>query len=131
MGRSRMSATHAAYALVVPALLMSFACTNDPASSPKIGSALAAKAVSPDPTVTSTDPDSATPNVTLDVHVLGAGYDRGSRATWALNGDTAFATTKIKTNSIRYVSSTEIVANITISADASLASYDIVVVTSS
>lgn len=131
MGRSRMSATHAAYALVVPALLMSFACTNDPASSPKIGSALAAKAVSPDPTVTSTDPDSATPNVTLDVHVLGAGYDRGSRATWALNGDTAFATTKIKTNSIRYVSSTEIVANITISADAALASYDIVVVTSS
>ena len=131
MRRSRMSATNAAYALVVSALLMSFGCTNDPASSPTIGNPLAAKGVSANPTVTSADPDSASPNVTLDVRVLGSGYDRGSRATWGLNGDTTFATTKIKTNSTRYVSATEIVANITISVDAALASYDINVVTSS
>jgi probable HAF family extracellular repeat protein len=63
--------------------------------------------------------------------VLGTGYDRGSRAVWALNGDTAFATTKVKTNSTRYVSSKELVANVTIAADATLDSYDIVAVTSS
>jgi hypothetical protein len=131
MSLSKMSATNAAYALIVSALLMSFGCTNDPASSPKIGNSLAAKVTSGNPTVTSTDPDSASPSVTLDVRVLGSGYDRGSRATWALNGDTTFATTKIKTNSMRYVSATEIVANITISADAALASYDIEVTTSS
>jgi hypothetical protein len=65
----------------------------------------------------------------LDVRVLGTGYDRGSRATWALKGDTTFAATRIKTNSTRYVSSTEIVANITIAADAPLALYDIAVTT--
>lgn len=130
MGLSRTSAKNAARALVIPALLVLWGCTSEPVSSPKIRGSLAAKSVAGDPTVKSTDPDSASPNVTLDVHVLGSGYDRGSRATWALNGDTTFATTKIKTNSMRFVSSTEIVANITIAADAPLALYDIAVTTS-
>jgi len=83
------------------------------------------------PTVISADPDSAPRKFTLDVRVLGSGYDRGSRAIWALNSDTAFSTTKIRTNSTRYVSSNEVVANITISSDALEARYDVVVVTSS
>src|SRR5689334_4940606 len=117
MGLSRTSATIAARALAISALLALWGCTGEPVSPPAIRGYLAAKG-SANPTVNSTDPDSASPNITLDVRVLGTGYDRGSQATWALNGDTAFATTKIKTNSTRYVSSTEIVANITIAADA-------------
>jgi hypothetical protein len=81
--------------------------------------------------VKSTDPDSSAADITLDVRVLGSGYDRGSKATWALNGDTSFATTKIKTNSTRYVSASEIVANITIAADAPQDLFDIVVNTAS
>jgi hypothetical protein len=82
------------------------------------------------PTITAADPDSATRNFTLDVRLLGSGYDRGSRAVWALNGDTTFARSRIRTNSTRYVSSNEVVANITIASDALEASYDVVVVTS-
>lgn len=82
-----------------------------------------------DPTVKATDPDTALRNVTLDVRVLGSGYDQGSRAIWALNGDTALATTKVKTNSTKYVSSKELVANITIAADAVEDLYDVVVLT--
>jgi len=130
MGLSRTSATIAARALVISALLALWGCTGEPVSSPRIRASLAAKGSAADPTVNSTDPDSASPNITLDVRVLGTGYDRGSQAKWALNGDTSFATTKVKTNSTRYVSSTEIVANITIAADAPLASYDIAVTTS-
>jgi probable HAF family extracellular repeat protein len=67
----------------------------------------------------------------LDVKVIGSGYDRASKAVWALNGDTALATTKVKTNSTRYVSSKQLIANITIAADASLDKYDVLVITSS
>jgi probable HAF family extracellular repeat protein len=48
-----------------------------------------------------------------------------------LNGDTAFATTKVKTNATRYVSSKELVATITIASDASLDQYDVMALTSS
>jgi uncharacterized membrane protein len=78
--------------------------------------------------VKSTAPDTATIDSTLDVHVFGSGFDVGSRAQWALNGD---PTGKVVTNSTHFVSSTELVANITIAPDAPLASYDVIVTTSS
>jgi probable HAF family extracellular repeat protein len=81
------------------------------------------------PAVKSAVPDSAPRNTRLTVRVLGSGFDPGSRAVWALNGDTAFATTKILTNTTTYVSSTELQADITIAADAPLDRYDLVVVT--
>ena len=34
-------------------------------------------------TVTSANPDSASQDTTLDVHVFGSGFDRGSKAQWA------------------------------------------------
>ena len=83
-----------------------------------------------DPTVTSTVPSFAPRNTTLDVAVQGSSYDPGSRAVWALHGDTAFTATKIRTNRTTFVSDKELVANITIAADASPTSYDVVVVTS-
>jgi len=81
------------------------------------------------PVVREADPSFGPQGTTLDVRVLGSGYDQGSGATWALQGDTAFATTRVKTNSTTFVSSSELRANITIEGDASLALYDVVVVT--
>jgi probable HAF family extracellular repeat protein len=81
------------------------------------------------PRVSSTSPDSGTQNTTIAVRVLGSGFSQGTRAIWAINGDTTFAVTKVKTNSTTFVSSTELVANITISADASLSLYDVVALT--
>jgi probable HAF family extracellular repeat protein len=80
------------------------------------------------PTVKATDPDSATRDTTLDVRVLGSGFDQGSRAQWAYQG--VVDETRIKTNSTRYVSSTELVANITISRTANPGLWDVIVTTS-
>jgi probable HAF family extracellular repeat protein len=62
------------------------------------------------------------------VHVFGSGFDVGSRADWALHG---VVSAKVATNSTRFVSSTELVANISIARDATLANYDVMVTTSS
>lgn len=78
------------------------------------------------PAVSRTDPDSAAQDTTLDVHVIGSGFDRGSRAEFALNGVVG---PNIRTNSTRYVSSRELVANITIAADAVTDLYDVIVTT--
>ena len=80
------------------------------------------------PTVKSTDPDTATIDTTLSVRVLGSGYDPGSRANWAFKG---VVSDKIVTNSTVFVSSTELIANITIARDANLGSHDVIVTTSS
>lgn len=81
------------------------------------------------PTVRETDPSFAPQGTTLDVRVLGSGYDQGSSAVWALQGDTAFATTRVRTNATTFLNSSELRANITIEDDATLALYDVVVVT--
>jgi len=133
MSGGRTYAVVAAGAMFALPLFVLSGCGRDEVTSPRvreIAPALAAGGGSDGPTVKSADPDSAPRNVTLDVRVLGSGYDAGSRATWAVNGDTAFAATKIRTNATRYVSSREIVANITIAADAVEQLYDVMVVTS-
>lgn len=81
------------------------------------------------PTVREADPSFAPQGTTLDVRVLGSGYDQGTGAVWALQGDTAFTTTRVRTNSTTFLSSSELRANISIEGDASLALYDVVVVT--
>jgi len=64
--------------------------------------------------------------VTLDVDVIGSGFDAGSRVSWQLNG---VAYPKITVNSTRFNSATSLTANITIAADAATTTYDIAVVT--
>jgi len=80
------------------------------------------------PSVTSTSPSSSVRDVTLDVRVLGSGFDQGTRAEWAIKG---VRSPKVVTNSTRFVSSGELVANITIAADADVTLYDVIVTTSS
>ena len=129
---SRWSALCTAGVMFAPPLFVLAGCARDESTSPVVPAIALARVAGGNgggPTVKSADPDSASTNVTLDVRVLGSGYDPGSRAIWALNGDTALTLTKIRTNSTRYVSSREVVANITIAADAVAQLYDVVVVT--
>src|SRR5207302_10669128 len=73
-------------------------------------------------TVTSAAPDSALQDTTINVHVFGSGFDRGSKAQWARSG---VVSPNVTTNSTQYVSSTELAANITVAVTASPGSYDI------
>jgi alpha-tubulin suppressor-like RCC1 family protein len=101
------------------------ACTDQEPTLPKI--AASSLGGSGTVAVSAANPDSATQDTTLDVHVFGGGFDRGSKAQWAQSG---VVSPNVTTNSTRFVSSSELVANITISATAGTGSYDILVTTS-
>jgi uncharacterized membrane protein len=80
------------------------------------------------PTVTAANPAAARQGtVTLDVQITGSGFDQGSRASWQLNGA---AYPKIAVNKTQFVSSTSLIANITVAQDAAVVTYDIAVTTS-
>lgn len=79
-----------------------------------------------DPIVNSTDPPEAPRGTTLDVRVLGSGFDNGSVVDLELDGQPS---EKIHTNATRYVSSRELVANLTIDPDAPVERYDVAVTT--
>ena len=77
------------------------------------------------PSVNSASPSYARRDTTLNVRVLGSGFTSGAVAEWSVDGVPNAA--KVKTNSTQFVSSSELVANITVSADADLAFWDIAV----
>lgn len=105
------------------------ACTDNPTpSGPSPAGIAMAKSGGNGPTVKATDPDTATIDSTLNVRVFGSGFDVGSRADWAFKG---VVSEKIVTNSTVFVSSTELLANITIARNANLGSHDVIVTTSS
>jgi hypothetical protein len=74
-------------------------------------------------TVASANPKFGDRGTTLDVHVIGSGFTAGAQATWLLHGNADPA--HVRTNSTRFVSSTEVVANITVASDADLARQDL------
>jgi probable HAF family extracellular repeat protein len=113
------------------ALIAAMACRGDPTLAPSFGEPNFAKGgpASSDPTVTSTTPSSAPRDTTLNVIVGGSGFDQGTRAVWALDGDTALAKTKVKTNTTTFVNPKQLIANITIAVDATIDLYDVQVVT--
>lgn len=106
-------------------------CATDTPTSPQIRGPDAAAGGGPDPTVKSVVPSASPRDTSISVLVQGSGFDRGSRAVWALNGDTTNVTTRIKVDSTTFVSSKELIADITIDADAPLDLYDVQVLTSS
>jgi probable HAF family extracellular repeat protein len=118
--------------LVVGVLLGVSACGDTPVTAPEAPAADAARGSTGGaggPRVSGTDPDTGFRGTTIAVQVLGSGFDQGSKATWALNGDTSFATTSVKTNSTQFVSSKKLIASITIGIDAPLDLYDVIVLT--
>ena len=73
-------------------------------------------------TVSSTSPSESPRDTTLDILVRGTGFDRSAQATLLLDGQ---ADGRVRTNSTRFVSTTEVVANVTITADAVADRYDV------
>ena len=124
----RESCRSASVLLLIAAALG--ACT-EPTNSPANESLelrFAKAAASTGPTVTATLPSQSALDTTLDVQVSGSGFDSGSRADFLLNG---IAIPGVRTNSTRFVSSTSLVANVTIAKDAVPDKYDVAVTTSS
>jgi hypothetical protein len=89
---------------------------------PPPDAAHAAKAAA-GPTVASANPKFGDRGTTLDVHVIGSGFTSGAQATFLLHG--AADPAHVRTNSTTFVSSTEVVANITVASDADLAYWDV------
>lgn len=81
----------------------------------------------PGPKVDATEPPAAPQDVTLDVRVLGQGFDEGSVAVWTIDG---VGQPELQTNSTTFVSKDELVANITIQENAAVDLYDVEVTTS-
>lgn len=111
-------------AVAASATLLLAACFADrvtppiaPDQAPAFGKATAG------PTVSSTLPRSGDKGQTLDVRVYGSGFTAGATATWALRG--IVDQSKVRTNSTTVVSSTELIANITIASDATIAYWDV------
>lgn len=77
-----------------------------------------------DPSVNGVEPNSSRRGVTLDITVGGSGFDPGSVVSLELQGVPA---TSITTNTTTYVTSTKLIANITIAVDADTGKYDVTV----
>jgi uncharacterized membrane protein len=128
MTRLPLSGSFRQARLLVVGFLVFSSCMDTTPTGPSPSKIALAKGGGNGPTVKSTDPDSATIDTTLNVRVFGSGYDQGSRADWAFKG---VVSEKIVTNSTQFVSSSELVANITIAATANIGSHDVIVTTSS
>ncbi|HWJ12633.1 MAG TPA: hypothetical protein VNS10_02760 [Gemmatimonadaceae bacterium] len=100
-------------------------CTREPINAPRevvIGAALNGKAAT-SLSVTRATPSYGDQGTTVDIHVLGSGFTSGAQATWLLHG--VADPTHVRTNSTTVVSSSELIANITIANDAQLALWDV------
>lgn len=124
-GRSLLRPLGASLLLVGLGLI---GCSEQHPTTPDISGISAAKGGNggkgDDPTVTGVDPTSAPQDTTLDVRVFGSGYERGSKVVFERGG---VAAEKVTTNSTRFVSSGELVANVTIALDAETGLYDVAV----
>jgi len=132
-----MSARHASVAMqslsrlvAAAAVGLVMSCNGEPSSSvsPRLGAPLGARATS-DVVVSSAAPDSAMQDTTIDVTISGSGFTSDMVAQWALAGVADSA--QVRTNKTKFVNSRTIVANITISATATAAKWDVVVMSKS
>ncbi len=120
--RRQISACLPLFALVAIA-----ACSADqaaPTANTPLG-VVTARNTTADVVVSSAAPDSASQDTTLDVVIGGSGFVSGAVATWAYAG--VADPSQIRTNSTRYVNARQLVANITISAGATVAKWDVTV----
>jgi len=77
-------------------------------------------------TVTSATPNNAPQGtINLNVTVGGKGFNKGAKATWYVGGTTD--TGGVTVNSTTFVSSSQLVANITVADTATVSGYDVVV----
>ena len=116
-------------ALAACALTGLLACTESQSSNLTEPSVLAAKGgpAGAKVRVTEAIPSEAPQEITLDVEVIGSGFDDGSVVEFLLAGQ---STTKVNVNSSQFMSDKKLIAELTIAADADVALYDIEVTTS-
>lgn len=114
--------TSAIPALLVTSLML--ACAGDPQTAPEFAKGPSAPVT--DPVVTAAEPAIAPRDTTLNVKVTGSGFDQGSTVAFGLGG---VADSRLRVNSTTYRKSTELSANVTVSIDAPLATYDVLVTT--
>ncbi len=112
---------------VVVLVVTALAC-GEPAPSPTdpLSSQFAKGGGSGGPSVTSAIPSESTRDTTLNVTVNGSGFDAGSQVAFLLAGT---PDAKVRTNATSYISSSQLVASITIDADAAVAYRDVQVTT--
>jgi alpha-tubulin suppressor-like RCC1 family protein len=120
-----MSTTRRGLNLAVIAGLL-FACT-DPTDAPILApshDAVFSATSSTTPTVSTAAPDHLPPTATYDVAINGTGFATGATARFELNGAVG---PNVVVNSTRYVKSTQLVANVTVAANAKLTLYDVAI----
>lgn len=108
-------------------LLVLAACAREP-SAPSVAQRDAGAAFGKNAStaaVTSVSPDTGSLATTLDVRIRGSGFREGAVAAWAFDG--VVDTTQVRVNGTTYVSSRELVANVTISSSARSGKWDVVV----
>jgi hypothetical protein len=128
MSRSRLVIK--ASALAVAAFVVGCSDPTDaPRAGPVVTGASSARAASTSSvSVSGTIPSDGFQTMTLDVTVNGSGFDQGATATFPLNG---VVDPRVHVNSTRYVKSSQLVANVTIAADAPTVKYDVAVLNGS
>ncbi len=110
------------HALVALTMVGIGACAGDRPTGPD-ASILAAKGGGGGgPKVKAADPNSAPQDTTLDIRVIGSGFEDSSVVTLLLAGK---STPKILTNSTTFEDENNLIANVTIALDAEIAFYDI------
>jgi uncharacterized membrane protein len=110
--------------ILVPSVLAGFVvggCGSDPATAPELARGPAGGVA-----VTGAEPSSARRDTTLDIRISGSGFDRGSRAEFAIDG---VVDPRLRVNATQYSKSSLLIANVTISADAVTTAYDVIVTT--
>ena len=113
-------------AAAIAALALTAACGSQDITSPTHGAPAFAKGGGTGPTVRSTSPSGTAPGTTLDVRIFGSGFDNGTQATFAID---SVPTPGVVTNRTTFISSSELVANITVSDAADLTTYDVIATT--
>ena len=123
--RRSLAAIAASFTLVSTILVVG--CQQESPAGPSVTDAKFAKGGGGGgPAVDAADPNSAPQDITLDVRVIGSGFDNGSVVKFLKGGQ---STPKIVTNSSTFIDRKNIIANITIAVDAEVALYDIEVTT--
>jgi len=120
-----MPLSRSAVRTLLPACVALVSCGREATTGPRFDSRDASSLVAkpaPALAVTSTNPPYGEVGKTVDVHVFGSGFTPGAQANWLLHGS---ADARVRTNNTTYVSSTELVANVTIASDAQLALWDV------
>ena len=100
------------------------ACNESAPTAPPDLGVRAARVSTDSVTVSATKPNKSLRGTTLDVRIFGTGFTQGSTVQWGID---SVPTSEVVTNSVTVLSSTQLVANITISPDAEGTFYDVMV----